>query len=237
MGKISNEDRDANALKLVAIWLDRLGGAREKDFLQKDFGWLYYSDIVKEANEFNKRTLSRYLNWLVKEGKLEVKKDGPRTRRFRPTFEHWKKTFKWLRNDNLFEKEELETADAEYLYFIDLASQISEKFDEARQLSVAVERKAANKEAQGLSRKQLNKLNDEIGTLIRGVRLDLSKEYFSPETKPEATYALLRSNVRRALMAYLDLWLFITQTYGARQEYAKQMLSVQRRVAKLKREH
>jgi hypothetical protein len=44
-------------------------------------------------------------------------------------------------------------------------------------------------------------------------------------------------NVRRAIMACLNLWLFIAQTYGARQEFEKQVLSVQRRVAKLKREH
>jgi hypothetical protein len=235
MGKISNEDRDANALKLVAIWLNRLGGAREVDFLRKDFGWLYYSDIVKEAPEFNKRTLSRYLNWLVKEGKLKVVKDGPRTRRFRPTWLYWKKTFKWLRNDNVIEKEHLDAADAEYLYFIELASQISETFDRACLLDIDVEQKASKRDAEGLSRKNLNKLNAKISALIRAIRLDLSREYFDGETKPEATYALLRGNVRRAVLAYLDLWLFITKTYGARKEFAKQMLTVQRKVSALKR--
>jgi hypothetical protein len=228
MGKISNEDRDANALKLVSIWLDSSLGVSE------DGGWKYYSQIANEVPDFNKRTLSRYLNWLVKENRLEVEKDGPRTRRFRPSMSYWKKTFKWLRNDNVIDREQLEAADAEYLYFIELASQISGIFDKACLLNIAVEQKARKKDAEGLSRRQLNELNAKISRLIRAIRLDLSREYFSQETKPEATYAMLRRNVRRAVLAYLDLWLFITKTYGARQEYAKQMLTVQRKVAKLK---
>jgi hypothetical protein len=232
MGKISKEDRDVNALKLVvSIWQD-------SDFgVTKDSGWLFYSDIAKRAEDLNKRTLSRYLNWLVKEGKLEVQKIGPRSRCFRPTMVYWKKTYKWVRNDNLIDKEKLDAADAEYLYFIELAGQISEIFDKARLLNLAVEQRASKEYAKGLSRKQLNELNDKIATLVRAVRLDLSREYFSQETKPEAIYSLLRGNVRRVVMAYLDLWLFITKTYGAREEFAKQMLSVQRRVSKLKREH
>jgi hypothetical protein len=230
MGKISNEDRDVNALKLVvSLWQDSDFGVTE------DSGWLFYSDIAKRAKDFNKRTLSRYLNWLVKEGKLEVMKNSPRTRRFRPTMWYWKKTFKWIRNDDLIDKEQLDAADAEYLYFIELAGQISEIFDKACLLDITVEQRARKNDAKGLSRKQLNELNAKISTLIRAIRLDLSREYFNHEKKPEATYALLRGVVRRAVLAYLDLWLFITKTYGARKEFAKQMLTVQRKVSALKR--
>ncbi len=80
----------------------------------------------------------------------------------------------------------------------------------------------------------MNELNAKISALVRAIRLDLSKEYFSQDTKPEAAYGMLRGNVRRAVLAYLDLWQFISKTYGAREEFAKQMLSVQRKVARLK---
>jgi hypothetical protein len=236
MGKTSNEDRDANALKLVAIWLSWLGGASEKDFMQKDFGWLYYSEIVNEADSFNKRTLSRYLNWLVNEGILEVQKDGPRTRRFRPTWQYWKKNFKWLRNDNVLKKEELEAADAEYLYFIELASNISDKFEYGR-LFAGIQQTAKDNNGTEMSRAKLNELNSKIANLVRTVRLDLSREYLQEDREPESVYSQLRGNVKRLVNAYTDLWLFLIETKGAREEFSKQMLSVQRRVAKLKREH
>lgn len=223
MGKISNEDRDANALKLVSIWLS------------EDGEWKYYSEIAKEARDFNKRTLSRYLNWLVKEGRLEVKKDGPRTRRFRPTATYWRKTFKWLRNDNVIDKEHLEAADAEYLYFIELASGINDKFDYAR-LFADVNQRTEKQVGLGLSRAKLNELNSKIAALIRVIRLDLTRDFFQ-ERQTEANYALLRENVKRLVNAYTDLWLFLNEINGAKEEFAKQMLSVQRRVAKLKREH
>ena len=37
-----------------------------------------------------------------------------------------------MRVDNVIEKDKLDAADAEFLYFVQLASMISEKFDEAQ---------------------------------------------------------------------------------------------------------
>ena len=52
--------------------------------------------------------------------------------------------------------------------------------------------------------------------------------------KTEAVYAFLRGNVKRTVMTYLNLWLFIEETYGAKEEFAKQMSCVQRKVSRLK---
>ena len=235
MGKISNEDRDVNDLKLIAIWQSDLLGVGKYEGHFEDAGWKYFPEIAKKASGFNKRTLSRYLNRLVAENKLEFKKEGRRTRRFRPEMGYWRKTFKWIRVDNLIDKEMLDAADAEYLYFIELASNISDKFEYGR-LFAGIQDTSKNIYGTDMSRTKLNELNSKIANLVRLIRLDLSREYFK-DREPDATYALLRENVKRVVNAYTDLWLFLNETKGAREEFAKQMLSVQRRVAKLKREH
>ena len=215
--KIKSEDREANALNLIHLWLSR------------DGNWVPYSEVRKIAEEkgFNKRTLSRFLNWLVKENRLEVRRKGPRKREFKPTVEYWDKMFKWIPISP-------EANDAEYLFFTELASEITKKFDQAKLKVIEVRQKSQNHEARGLTRQQLNKLNDKIATLIRAIRLDLSREYFNEDVKTEAVYALLRGNVKRTVMAYLDLWLFLTETHGAREEFARQMNCVQRKVSKMK---
>ena len=76
MGKITKEYRDVKDLKLISIWHSELLGIGEYEGYHEDGGWMYYSEIAKYAG-FNKKTLSRYLDRLVLEDKLEVKKDGP----------------------------------------------------------------------------------------------------------------------------------------------------------------
>jgi hypothetical protein len=224
MGRVSNYDRKANDLKIMSMWLG--------ETLEGEFGWINFRRIRKEMAKygFDRNLINRYLERLVEEGKMKERKDGERTRLFRPIKKYWDTTFLWIPISP-------DADDAEYLYFVDLASSISTVFKQARSQAVSVQLKNQNKAAYGLSRNNLNELNDKIATLVRYIRLDLSKEYFKETREPDAVYALLRGNVKRLVDAYTDLWLFITQTYGARQEYAKQMLSVQRRVAKLKREH
>ena len=216
MGRISKEDRDANALKLASIWLN-----------QNDV-WLYYSEIKKEATKmgFYRKKLSRYLDWMIKEGdekKFDVEQEGPRTRKFRPTREYWEKNFKWIpvRRD---------ANDAEYLFFIELASNITEKFDDTCRRAI----KEVSGEAKGLSRKDLNTLNALIAKLVRDVRLDLSSEYFNEGSASGAVYGSLRGNVKRAVMAYMDLWVFISTTKGAREEFSRQMSSLQNSIEKMK---
>ncbi len=144
MGKITKEDRDVKDLKLISIWQSELLGIGEYEGYHEDGGWMYYSEIAKYAG-FNKKTLSRYLDRLVLEDKLEVKKDGPRTRRFRPKMWYWRKHFCYMRVDNVIEKDKLDAADAEFLYFVQLASMISEKFDEAQLLIARFKKKRKEK--------------------------------------------------------------------------------------------
>ena len=141
--------------------------------------------------------------------------------------DYWEKTFRWIPTS-------ADPDDAEYLYFIDLADKISDVFKKANMRSLGRLKRAKNKEGRGLSSKDANKLNDKIATLVRDIRLDLSREYLNENHEPEAAYALLRGNVRRLVMAYTDLWLFLTETNGAKEEFAKQMSKVQRKVARLK---
>lgn len=212
MGRVSTEDREANALKIASIWLSR------------DEDWLYYPEIKKEAAKmgFYRKKVSRYLDWMTSDHKLDVEQEGPRTRKFRPTREYWEKYFKWI---PITPKAD----DAEYLFFIELAGKITAKFDDT--CSGAV--KEVPGEARGMSRKDLNKLNALIAKLVRTIREDLSQDYFSKNNKP-AVYGALRENVKNAVMAYMELRKFISTTKGAREEFSRQMSSLQRSVEKMK---
>jgi hypothetical protein len=86
----------------------------------------------------------------------------------------------------------------------------------------------------GMSRKNLNTLNALIAKLVRAVRADLSRDYFGEGNEPAAVYGSLRGSAKRAVMAYMDLWAFISTTKGARAEFSRQMGSLQRSVEKMK---
>lgn len=181
--RIKNEDRDANALKITSIWLAREGQ------------WLSPSTIKNEAAHmgFKDKTVSRYLNWLVTKKKLEIKEESIRKRFFRPTDEYWEKNFKWIPITPT-------ANDSEFLFFTGLASEITEKFDKTCQQLVKEDGKP-KPIGKGLNRTDLNELNALIGKMVRSLRLDLSREYFSEGMEPQAVYALLRENVKRAVMA------------------------------------
>jgi DNA-binding MarR family transcriptional regulator len=219
MGNISKEDRDTNALKLAAIWL------------HKENIWLNVGEI-KDQTRLPTRTLSRYLNQLVKTNKLErtTETSHPKSRKrlYRPTKEYWQKTFKWIPISP-------KANDAEYLFFTELASNITKEFEEVKSKTNVIAEKSRNKDAKGLSREKLNSLNALISAFIRAARLDLSREYFTENREPEAVYALLRDSTKRVVDSYLKLWVFINSTYGAREVYTRHMESLQRSAGKLKR--
>jgi hypothetical protein len=148
---------------------------------------------------------------------------------YRPNQEYYKKTFRWIPIGR-------EANDAEYLFFIGLADEITEKFDRTCQELVR-----QSDEPQPLgnmpTRPQLDKLNADIGKLIRAARLDLSREYFNEKREPEVAYATLRKSVKRMVTAYMELWAFLELTHGAKKIFADQMGSVQRSVKKMKQKN
>lgn len=221
MGRISNEDMEAKGLELISMWLSQ------------EENWLYYADVKDEAVRvmgFSKSALQRNLQWLVKTGKLETKKEGDQAKSrktlYRPNQEYYKKTFRWIpiRRD---------ANDSEYLFFIGLADEITETFDKTCQDLVKL---SDVPEPLGNipPRPDLNELNARIAKLIRAARLDLSKEYFNESRDPVVAYAQLRKSIKRMVTSYMDLWAFITLTHGARKIFADQMGSVQRKVSVLK---
>ena len=220
-GRTSNEDMEAKGLHLLSMWL-----SSEED-------WLYYSEIKDEAVRvmgFSKSALQRNLRWLVKTGKLETKKEGDlaksRKTLYRPNQEYYKKTFRWIPIRR-------EANDAEYLFFIGLADEITENFDKTCQELVKL---SDLPEPLGNmpSRAELDELNAHMAKLIRAARLDLSREYFNEKRDPVVAYAQLRKSIKRMVTAYLDLWAFLELTHGTRKVFADQMGSVQRKVSKLK---
>lgn len=235
MGRFSNEDMEAKALTLLSIWLDQ---ERQEDT------WVYYADLKDEAirvKGFSKSALQRHLRWLVKTKKLEMIKDkNPETindviprksrkTRYKPNKEYWQKTFRWI-------PIRPEANDSEYLFFINLADEMTEKFDNACQELL---RKSDKPTPPGQipTRPELDALNAKIAKLVRSIRLELSKEYFNEKRDPEAVYALSRQGVKRAVSAYMDLWAFLAVTHGARGVYSKQMGSLQSSVGKLKQKN
>lgn len=224
-GNISREDRDANALKIASIWLGR------------EDVWLKSTEIKAEFKEDKHRTVSRYLQRLVKAQKLEFRNEGMRVgqpksgeRFYRPSREYWQKTFKWIPVNR-------KADDVEYLFFTDLASKINDKFETAESGAAIVAVKSELGDARGLSRDQLNELNALISKFVRTARSDLSREYFGKNKEPEEVYELLRDSTQRIIIAYLDLWAFLNSNYGSREIFSKQMVDVQRTVAKLKRKN
>ena len=220
-GRISNEDMEAKGLEIISMWLSQ------------ETNWLYYSEVKDEAVRvmgFSKSALQRHLRWLVKTKKLETMKEGDpaksRKTLYRPNQEYYKKTFRWIPISG-------DANDSEYLFYLGLADEITEKFDETTEELVRlsdVPKPLGNMP----SRPELDELNAHMARLIRAARLDLSREYFNEKRDPVVAYAQLRKSIKRMVTAYMDLWAFITITHGTRKIFSDQMGSVQRKVSKLK---
>jgi hypothetical protein len=212
---------EAKGLEILSMWLNH-----EED-------WLYYSEVKDEAVRvmgFSKSALQRHLRWLVKTNKLETRKEGDpaksRKTLYRPNQAYYKKMFRWIPISR-------DANDSEYLFFIGLADWITEKFDETCE-QLALDRDKPKPIGNMPTRPELDELNSHIARLIRAARLDLSREYFNEKRDPVVAYAQLRKSVKRMVIAYLDLWAFITLTHGTRKLFADQMGSVQRKVNRLK---
>jgi hypothetical protein len=222
VGRVSNEDMEARDLGIISMWLNH-----EKD-------WLSYQEVKDEAvrvKGFSKSALQRHLKWLIKTNKLETMKEGTdpaksRKTLYRPNQAYYKKMFRWIpigRDAN----------DSEYLFFIGLADEITEKFDETCE-RLALDSDKPKPLGNMPSRPELDELNARMARLIRAARLDLSREYFNEKRDPVVAYAQLRKSIKRMVTAYMDLWAFITLTHGTRKLFADQMGSVQRKVNRLK---
>jgi hypothetical protein len=235
LGRVSNEDMEAKALTLLSMWLDQEN--------QEDT-WVYYADLKDEAirvKGFSKSALQRHLRWLVKTKKLEMIKDKKpettkegktrksRKTRYKPNKEYWQKTFRWIPIRR-------EANDSEYIFFLNFIDEMTEKFDKTCQELVRKSDKPTPL-GQMPTRSELDELNAQVAKLIRSIRLELSKEYFSEKREPEAVYALARKGVKRVISAYMDLWAFLALTHGARGVFSKQMGSLQRSVKRMKQKN
>jgi hypothetical protein len=212
---------EAKGLELISMWLS-----------QENI-WLYYSEVKDEAIRvmgFSKSSLQRNLRWLVKTKKLETKKEGnpakSRKTLYRPNQEYYKKTFRWIPISR-------DANDSEYLFFIGLADEITEKFDETCE-QLAVDSDKPKPLGNMPSRPELDELNAHMARLIQTARRDLSREYFNEKRDPVVAYAQLRKSIKRMVTEYMDLWAFITLTHGTRKLFADQMGTVQTKVRRLK---
>jgi len=201
-------NRDAKALDLVSIWLGR------------DGQWIYASEIRKELRDkkgFSEATISRYLDQLVKEKVLEppIIEDF-HTRKFRPTEEYWDKYFQWIPIGP-------KANDAQYLLLSNLVTNIADKFVEASRY--AVKQSYGKSVINELSTKNSKALNAMISELIESAEFDLARKS-EDSTKPEAVNHFLENKVIEVISKYLDLWVFISTTKGAREEFNQRMKTI-----------
>jgi hypothetical protein len=201
-------NKDAKTLDLVSIWLGR------------NDQWIYASDIRKEVlhkKGFSQATISRYLDQLVKEKVLEppVIEDF-HTRKFRPTKEYWDKYFQWIPIGP-------KANDAQYLLLSNLLTCIADMFVEAS--CYAVKQDYGKSVINELSTKNSKALNARISELIESTEFGLARKS-EDSTKPEAVNQFLENKVIEVIGKYLDLWVFISTTKGAREGFNRRMKTI-----------
>lgn len=204
MGKIT---RHARAEKTLELLTDNWLGC-ENFFIS--------SNEIKgemEKHGWSRKTVGRYLERLVKEGKFEIK-GGERSHSYRPKQAYWDNTMQMIPINTKIN-------DAEYMLFRDLAGEITATFNEAQ--SLAFQDKYKHREivrGSGLSKEDFDALNRLRRKLSRDIKSSLSRDYSRDDMDSKVKYEILGKNIERIIKDYMKLWLFIQKTHGARENFS-----------------